>query len=87
MRTHTVHPDTHTVHPDTHEFGLADRCPRCREHAEEPWAGLDFDLLINLMQRLDAGDSPRSLNEGLAMDAIRTLLRRAAILDNLRTRP
>ena len=32
---------THTDHPDSHEFGLADGCPRCAEHAEQPERGMD----------------------------------------------
>lgn len=32
----------HSPHPDSHEFGLADDCERCAEHAEHPERGLDI---------------------------------------------
>jgi len=66
---------SHSLHPDTHEAGLADSCDRCREHAEEPLLGLDETNLTNLVARLvrreDYPDTPRSLNEALALDNLR----------------
>jgi len=32
---------THTPHPDSLEHGLSDDCPRCSEHANDPFAQLD----------------------------------------------
>lgn len=34
----------HTDHPDVHTHGLADGCPRCEEHAENP-TSLDARML------------------------------------------
>jgi len=58
---------THSVHPDTHTHGLADGCPRCDEHAEEPLQGLDNENLGVLIHRLATGRLARSANEGKAM--------------------
>lgn len=58
---------SHTLHPDSHEFGLADGCPRCAEHAERPVTGLDDRNLGVLARRLACGDAPRSGNERKAM--------------------
>ena len=58
---------THTFHPDTHEYGLADGCPRCDEHAERPLDGLDQENLANLIDRVQRHEEPRSANEYRAM--------------------
>ena len=63
---------SHNHHPAIREHGLQDNCPRCREHAEEPWATLDYGNLLDLAQRTelwmrDAGIYPRSENEATAM--------------------
>lgn len=39
----------HSVHPNTYECGLADDCPRCTEHAENPIASLDQPNLKRIM--------------------------------------
>jgi hypothetical protein len=64
----------HTIHPDTHEFGLADDCERCREHAIEPFVGLDDTNLINLIRRVEVGDPARSTTESIAMGKVRDAL-------------
>lgn len=58
---------THSYHPDSHEYGLADGCPRCDEHARNPEQGLDSRNIANLRERIDKGLEPRSNNEKLAM--------------------
>lgn len=65
---------THTLHPDSHENGLADDCPRCDEHARYPFDGLDNSNLLALADRLAKNQSARSINEAVAMNAIRTAL-------------
>lgn len=60
----------HTPHPDTHEYGLADGCPRCAEHAEHPFESLDAANLAVLVHRLAVGLGPRSENEARAMRAL-----------------
>ena len=40
----------HTVHPDSHTHGLADDCPRCAEHAEDPVSTLDGDNLRRIVR-------------------------------------
>jgi len=68
---------SHTLHDDVHERGLADGCPRCREHAEHPLQSLDNRMLRALFDRLASGQVARSLNEGLALDALRTARQQA----------
>jgi hypothetical protein len=61
----------HTWHPDVHEAGLADACPRCTEHALNPWAGLDQRVLADLRWRVAEGLPARSQNEHVAMQRLR----------------
>jgi hypothetical protein len=35
---------SHVPHDDVHEYGLADRCPRCAEIADNPSAFMDDEL-------------------------------------------
>lgn len=58
---------THTFHPDTHVYGLADGCPRCDEHAQNPMVGLDSANLAALRHRLAHALPARSENEARAM--------------------
>jgi len=58
---------SHSLHPDSHTHGLADDCPRCDEHAEEPLQGLDHENIGALAYRLATGRLARSANEGKAM--------------------
>lgn len=58
---------SHTYHPDSHTHGLADDCPRCAEHAREPWVGLDLSMLAALRDRIARGRPARSVNEHEAM--------------------
>lgn len=73
--------DTHTIHPSINEHGLADNCPRCAEHAEQPWFSLDnanLEALIRRTQawRRDSSQSPpRSQTELTAMLKIEQHLR------------
>lgn len=39
----------HTYHDDTHTHGLADDCPRCAEHAEDPVRSLDGENLRRIV--------------------------------------
>jgi len=41
---------SHTLHEDSHTHGLADDCPRCREHAEHPEASLDRTNTARLLR-------------------------------------
>jgi len=62
---------THTEHPDSHQYGLADDCPRCAEHAKDPGLGLDNANLSKLIQRVEEDLPPRSHNEAIAMAYIK----------------
>ena len=74
----------HTFHPDTHEFGLADNCPRCEEHANHPLAGLDDSNLRELLRRIEERLLNRSINEGIAMAQLRDVLVQVERLDEVR---
>ena len=67
---------SHSYHPDTHTNGLADKCPRCQEHAERPFNSLDDENLQNLVDRIRHDLEPRSFNESLAMLTVRRALSR-----------
>ena len=43
---------THVIHPDAHEHGLADKCPRCAEIADEPVAYMYEELLYSTWRRM-----------------------------------
>lgn len=79
----------HTLHPDSHTHGLADACPRCAEHAADPFSSLDDENLQMLVGRTqlwmrDEGDFfPRSDTEQKAMCQIETSLRNAAVLQRI----
>jgi len=73
----------HTLHPDVHEYGLADSCPRCRQHAEHPLDSMDDTMLRALFDRLASGQIARSLNEGLAMDNLRSDRQKALRIQEL----
>ena len=40
----------HTIHEDSHTHGLADDCPRCAEHAEDPVSTLDGINLLRIVR-------------------------------------
>ena len=65
----------HIVHPRIREYGLADGCPRCAEHAEAPWNTLDDRNLADLAERAVWRSPVRSHTEGLALDRVRELCR------------
>lgn len=50
---------------------LDDACLRCREHATDPFAGLDNHHLGELLTRVETYEHARSANEGLAMRHVR----------------
>ena len=63
----------HGVHPPIGKNGLADGCPRCAEHAVDPFYGLDdanFGMLLTRTlgwMRDDQDSFPRSDTEHVAM--------------------
>jgi hypothetical protein len=75
---------THTVHADIFHHGLADDCPRCKEHASAPFADLDDGVLAHLVNRITRGQPPRSEVEATAMGNIRTTLHAEERLRGLR---
>lgn len=66
---------THTIHPDSHEFGLADGCERCDQHAESPLQSLDDDNLLAIYDRVARKLDARSGNERAAMNVVEGALR------------
>lgn len=68
----------HSQHPTTHEHGLADDCPRCAQHAAEPFIGLDDANLAALVERTVAWmrdeEFPRSDVEAQAMSVVETAI-------------
>lgn len=60
----------HSYHPDVHEHGLQDGCPRCDEHANDPFLALDSVMIANLIERVNERHEPRSDNEQRAMLAV-----------------
>lgn len=57
----------HTIHPDSHDEGLADGCPRCAQHAADPFAGLDdrnLQVLIDRTLRDRFGSYAEEAGEG-----------------------
>jgi hypothetical protein len=74
---------THSIHEDVHTHGLADGCPRCAEHAENPLRDLDDDVVRGLMERVVSEESPRSDSERLAMHNVRIALGQACYLARL----
>jgi hypothetical protein len=71
---------THTVHEDVHTHGLADGCPRCVQHAENPLRDLDDTVVRSLMLRVINGEEPRSENERIAMFEVKLALQQACRL-------
>lgn len=57
----------HAPHGSIREEGLADDCPRCAEHAERPFDGLDDSNLETLIAMVVSDEPPRSDSERLAM--------------------
>jgi len=57
----------HRYHSDILEVGLCDSCPRCEEHAERPWEGLDKQNLAGLRDRIERDLPARSQAEDIAM--------------------
>lgn len=70
----------HNVHPSIRENGLADGCPRCAEHAERPFDGLDDGNLENLMDRIVDKSDSRSTNEAMAMGKVADAVVKATTL-------
>lgn len=77
----------HTQHPSISEHGLADGCPRCKEHGEHPFEGLDDTNIERLIDRIaDEADS-RSISEDNAMRVVGKAILRANALYRLGWRP
>ena len=70
----------HSVHPSIRENGLADDCPRCREHSEFPFEGLDDGNLESLIDSIKDRLPSRSTNEALAMVDLRDAMTKATVL-------
>ena len=70
----------HIAHPSIRENGLADGCPRCGEHAEYPFEGLDNGNLQVLIDRIENEARPRGTNEARAMGKVRTAIIYAEVL-------
>ncbi len=83
LREHRLGVTSHAPHPDIHTDGLADRCPRCDQHAVDPFASLDQDVLRILAERLRDGEPARSDNEGRAMDVLRRAMRDSQFVSHL----
>lgn len=75
---------THTTHEEIREHGLADGCPRCEEHAQDPFRSLDDGNLNELLIRAENDERPRSQNEGIAMNKVRDALQHEKRLARLR---
>lgn len=71
---------THNDHPSIRDSGLADGCPRCKEHAEYPFEGLDSGNMESLIDRIADGTDSRSVNEDDAMRVISKAMGRAQVL-------
>jgi hypothetical protein len=67
----------HIGHPSIRENGLDDGCPRCKEHAERPFDGLDDGNMEVLIDRIADVLDPRSKNEAIAMYRITTVMSKA----------
>src|SRR3990167_7400686 len=80
---------THSYHDGITEFGLADECERCSEHAQDPFRTLDDEnirMLVGLVVDYINGDTPwnpRSTNEAIAMRAVERVIQYAKRLDSL----
>lgn len=62
---------THTIHEDISSHGLADGCPRCEEHAEQPIRDLDRSNLCDLVSMaVDRSIRPRSGTEERAVATV-----------------
>jgi len=70
----------HIAHPSIRENGLADGCPRCGEHAEYPFEGLDDGNLDNLINRVVDKETPRSTQEAIAMAKASDAMTKATVL-------
>ncbi len=70
----------HNPHPSIKENGLADDCPRCDEHAQYPFEGLDDRNLEDIVSRLAGDELPRSINEDVAMGNVKDAIAKAQVL-------
>lgn len=70
----------HTEHPSIPDNGLDDSCPRCAEHAERPFQGLDHRNLSGLIYRVQTVERPRTTNEAIAMAKVRDAIAYAEAL-------
>ena len=70
----------HIAHPSIRENGLADGCPRCGEHAEYPFEGLDDGNMECLIDRVVDKATPRSTQEAIAMAKVSDAMAKATVL-------
>lgn len=70
----------HIGHPSIRENGLDDGCPRCSEHAERPFHGLDDGNMESLIDRIADQAEPRSVNEAMAMSKFKDAMAMATVL-------
>jgi hypothetical protein len=86
----------HTLHHDVHDYGLADECDGCAEHAEKPFSNLDEWALRDLVERTlrnrfarPFGEvvHPRSNAEARAMAVVMTLLEQVGRLAEVAPAP
>lgn len=73
----------HSPHQDSHVHGLADGCPRCDEHANNPIPSLDSANLARLIEIAVAEDRIAlcsSVNDMVATAQILTVLERVGRL-------
>lgn len=70
----------HTDHPSIPDNGLDDNCPRCTEHAERPFQGLDYRNLSGLVYKAQNGVPPRTTNEAIAMAKVKDAIAYAEAL-------
>jgi hypothetical protein len=75
----------HTPHPPIETAGLHDGCPRCDEHARDPFATLDESTLRHLGLRIHQGRPARSDNEARAMAVLNRAMQHTSFVRRLIT--
>lgn len=75
---------THIAHDVISATGLHDYCPRCEEHADDPFSSLDDSVIASLVRRVLNGGPARSENEATAMGHVRAALSHEETLRRLR---
>jgi hypothetical protein len=65
------------------QYGLADGCPRCAEHAEHPLLSLDRRVLASLIDRVRQGRPAFSENDAVALGKVRDIIEGARYLQDI----